>query len=210
MRTEKQQWIEILLVLLTGCLKYVLMDWLNMRAFYIVGISVFWSGYIWHRYSGHHEILKQWGYRKDNFSKSLVVLLPVMLVCIVGSAFYGIFKGKPLMNWHVLPVLLLYPVWGIVQQFMMVSLIDGNLRSLEAFKLKKYQSVLITAFIFSIVHQPYWLLMAITFLLEVVFLLVFHTYRNLWALGLAHGLIGTFLLFYVSNRDLWIELFAWF
>jgi len=210
MRSEKQQWIEIILVVLTGFLKYILMDWLEMRAFYIAGICIFWSVYVFHRYSKDHSILKHWGFRSENFLRSFFMLLPVILLGIFGSVLYGVLKGNLTLNWHVLPVLVLYPVWGVIQQFMMVDLIADNLLNLKTLTLKKYQSLLITALIFSLVHQPDILLMGITFLMETVFLMVFNRYRNLWALGLAHGWIATFILFYALERDLWIELFAWF
>jgi uncharacterized membrane protein (DUF485 family) len=52
--------------------------------------------------------------------------------------------------------------------------------------------------------------MAFTFAMEVIFLTVYFKWRNLWAIGLAHGWIATFLIYYVLDRDLWTELFAWF
>lgn len=210
MRSEKRQWIEILLVILTGLLKYIMIDWLEMRAFYITGISIFWSVYLLQRYAKDHAVLIKWGFRKEYFSRSFVVLMPFMIISIICAVLFGIINNRALLNWRVLPVLFLYPAWGLIQQFMMIDLIAGNLLSMHAFRIKKYQAILITAFIFSMVHQPYILLMIVTFFMEILFLIVFDRYRNLWALGIAHGWIATFILYYALNRDLWTELFAWF
>ncbi len=210
MDSEKQKWFELLMVIATGCLKFILMDWLGMRAFYITGICLFWAGYIFYRYLKDHGILKQWGYTKENFGKSMLILLPFVLISIICIIIYVFIKSEIILSWHVLPVLILYPAWGIIQQFMMVNLIACNLQEIRSVRLNNMQSILITAFIFSLVHHPYILLMIFTFIMEILFLLVFMKWRNLWALGLAHGWIATFLLFYALERDLWTELFAWF
>jgi membrane protease YdiL (CAAX protease family) len=64
--------------------------------------------------------------------------------------------------------------------------------------------------LFSLIHFPDPFLMAFTFFMEFIFLMVFNKFRNLWALGLTHGWVATFLLYFVQGRDLWKELFAWF
>jgi len=174
MSSDKQRWIELLMVVITGCLKFILMDWLDMRAFYIAGICIFWSGYVLYSYSKDHAILKHWGYSKENFNKSMLILTPVLLISIFGTIIFSALKGTLLLNWHVLPILMLYPIWGVIQQFIMVHLIADNLQSLKAFKLKKYMAIMITALIFCLVHQPYIFLMISTFLMEVFFLLVFY------------------------------------
>ena len=209
MLSEKQKWFELLMVILTGCLKFIFMDWMNLRSFYISGICIFWFCYVIYRYSKDHEILKYWGYRKENFKKSMVTLLPFLLISVTGTFIHMTIKDRLVFSWHLIPILMLYPVWGIIQQFMMVSLIAGNLQSLKIIKLNKYQSILITAFIFSQVHYPGIFLMIFTFIMEIIFLMVFYKWRNLWALGLVHGWVATILLFYIENRDLWTELFTW-
>lgn len=204
------KWFELLMVIATGCLKFILMDRLNMRVFYITGICLFWAGYIWYRYSKDHGILNHWGYRKKNFKESMFILLPFVLISIITIIIFSTIKDTFTISWHILPILILYPTWGVIQQFMMVNLIAGNLQDLSSARLNKIRSMLITALIFSLVHHPYILLMIFTFVMEILFLLVFMKWRNLWALGLAHGWIATFLLFYSLERDLWTELFVWF
>jgi hypothetical protein len=42
-------------------------------------------------------------------------------------------------------------------------------------------------------------------MMEVVFIIVYIKWRNLWAMGIAHGWIATFILYFVLERDLWAE-----
>jgi len=76
MVTDKQRWLEITAVLVTGLMKFVLMDWLNFRAFYIAAACIFWSVYIYKRYRANKFVLQQWGFRKNNFRQSFLFLLP--------------------------------------------------------------------------------------------------------------------------------------
>jgi membrane protease YdiL (CAAX protease family) len=106
----------------------------------------------------------------------------------------------------VIPIIFLYPVFGLVQQFMMIGLIAGNLKAMRNISFRNYQIILITSLLFSLVHYPSVFLMVFTFIMELAFVLAYFKWRNLWSLGLYHGLIGCLLLFYVLERDLWLEL----
>jgi len=204
------QSIEFPAVLLTALLKFVLMDWLGMRAFYIGGICIFWLSYFIARYSLDHSILKQWGFKKDNFKKSLLTLLPYIIISICIAVIYGIIKPVTILNPDIIPILILYPLWGIIQQFMVANILAENLLNLKSVSSNKYVVILLTSSIFSLVHYPGVFLMAFVFAMEMLFLTVYFKWKNLWAIGLAHGWVATFVLFYILERDLWIELFAWF
>jgi uncharacterized protein len=202
--------IELFSVTLTVLLKFILMDWLGMRAFYIAGICVFWMSYVAYRYYLDHSILKYWGYKKENFGKSQRILLPFVIASIGITILYAHMNGISLLNPGIIPVILLYPVWGIIQQFLLVCILSENLKNTSFFISRKYHLMIVVSGFFSLIHYPYLSLMVFTFIMEIVFLEVYMRWRNLWALGFAHGIIATFLLYFVLNRDLWIELFAWF
>jgi uncharacterized protein len=208
--TDKRRWLEITAVLATGLLKYVLMDWLNFRAFYIAAACIFWSVYIYKRYRENKFILQQWGFRKDHFSQTFLFLLPFALIMVVAIIWYGISYNAIFLNWHVIPVFVFYPAWGIIQQFLMVALVAGNLQEIKAIKLRKSQIFLLTSLVFAWVHYPSLPLMVFTFFMEMVFLTAWFKWRNLWALGLCHGWVASLLLFFVLGRDLWNELWMVF
>lgn len=58
-RTDKTAHFELVAVSLTVILKFILMDWLSMRAFYIGGICLFWALYFLQvlPQSGHTETM---------------------------------------------------------------------------------------------------------------------------------------------------------
>ena len=111
---------------------------------------------------------------------------------------------------NAVPILILYPMWGIIQQYLMLGIVTNGL--LTIFQEKKYRYVIIflVSFFFSLIHSPSYFLMIFTFFMELVFITVYFKWRNLWAIGIAHGWIAIFLLYYVLERDLWTELFQWF
>ncbi|MDD4425861.1 MAG: CPBP family intramembrane metalloprotease [Mariniphaga sp.] len=207
--SDKRRWLEITAVFATGLLKHVFMDWLEFRAFYIAAASLFWSVYIYSRYQQNKDILQYWGFRKDHFNQTFLFLLPFALLTVAIIVWYGIFQHT-ILNWYFFPVLIIYPVWGIIQQFMIVTLVAGNLHSITTIKLSKIQIFLLTSVVFAWVHYPSLPLMIFTFFMELLFLFAFFKWKNLWPLGLFHGWIASFLLFIVLDRDLWIELWSVF
>lgn len=208
--SDKRRWFEIAAVFTTGLLKYVFMDWLNFRAFYIAAACIFWSVYIYKRYRGNKQILQQWGFRKNYFKQTFLFLLPFALVMVAAIVWYGISYNAIFLNWHVIPVFVFYPAWGIIQQFLMVALVAGNLEAIKRVKLRKSQIFLLTSMVFAWVHYPSLPLMVFTFFMELVFLIAYFKWRNLWALGLYHGWVASLLLFFVLGRDLWNELWTVF
>lgn len=208
--TDKRRWLEITAVIATGAMKYVLMDWLNLRVFYIAAACIFWSGYIYKRYRVNEFILQQWGFRKDNLKKTFLFLTPFVLVMIGSIIWYGISYNAIFLNWHVIPVFLFYPAWGIIQQFLIVALVAGNLQAITSVNLSKYQILLLTSMFFAWVHYPSLPLMVFTFFMELVFLIAYFRWRNLWPLGVYHGWVASLLLFFVLGRDLWNELWTVF
>ena len=193
-------------VVITGSMKYILMDWLELRAFYIGAACMFWIIFISKRYHEDFAVLKRWGFRKEHFKRTFLFLLPFALTVIAGIVWYGIAFNATFLNWHVIPVLVLYPLWGIIQQFMMVALIAGNLRTLSGLHFKDSQVIVLTSLLFALVHYPSWPLMIFAFFMELGFISVYFKWRNLWPLGLYHGWVGSLLLFFVMGRDLWNEL----
>jgi uncharacterized protein len=210
LNTDKGRWLEIFAVIITGLLKFVLIDWLNLRAFYIGIICLFWITYIYLKYKSNPKSLVHWGIRKQGFKQSFLFILPIAVISTTGIVAYGYLSGAYILNWHILPILILYPLWGLIQQFVMIGLIAGNLKAMNKTRFKNYQIILLTSLLFSLVHYPIGFLMIFTFIMELIFLFVFFRWKNIWPLGLYHGWIATLLLYYVMERDLLIELFKGF
>lgn len=118
---------------------------------------------------------------------------------------YGIVNDTLIISWHLFPMLLLYPAWGVIQQFLMIAIIAVNLDDLKGVKINRLVIILLTAILFSIVHYPSVPLVISTFILGICYAFFFLRYRNIWVLGVFHGWLGAFFYFFVLKRDSWLE-----
>jgi len=202
-----QQYFELVAIAITAALKFIMMDWLQWRGVYIAGICIFWLGYVVIRIRNNKEQPGLWGFRREGFRPSMFFLIPFIVISILGCLLYAGFNNNLFFSWRIVPVLALYPLWGIIQQFLMLGIISQNLGRLDSMKGKRVGIVLIVSALFSLMHFPDFFLVLFTFCLEILFITVYFKWKNLWAIGMAHGWIATFLLYYVLERSLWQELF---
>jgi membrane protease YdiL (CAAX protease family) len=206
--SNRARLVEMAAVLLTGVGKFIFMDGLGAKLPFIVGAVLGWGAYVYFRHRRQPGILAYWGFRTDNFRRSFLQLLPLATAAVFLFAAVGYATGKWVLSWHLLPVLLLYPVWGVIQQFLVVGLVAGNLQDYAGRRLPPVVITGVTAVLFSAVHWPARLLVAGTFVLAVVYVVMYLRQRNLWTLGLYHGWLGGFFYFLVLGRDPWREVFA--
>ncbi len=199
--TNKRRIFEILAVTLTAGGKFLFMDYLNLRLPYVIAAVIGWSLYIIVRSRQQKGILSYWGFRKDNFLKTVKLLWPFALASVLVFLIIGAYQGTLNPTWHILPILITYPLWGIIQQFLIIGLISGNLHDLERPDLNKYVVVIFSAIIFSIVHFPSFWLMTGTFILALFYGLIYLRIRNIYALGIFHGWLGAFFYYTVVDTD---------
>ncbi|WP_052467112.1 CPBP family intramembrane glutamic endopeptidase [Psychroserpens damuponensis] len=205
--SDRLRIIEILAVVVTGVGKFVCMDYLNWRLpFVLVAISL-WSLYAVYRYKKDKQVLKDWGFRTDNFKLVLKLVLPFALVSVITFMVIGAVQGTLNPTWHIIPLLITYPIWGMVQQFLTIGLVAGNLSTLKCVKLKKTSVILIAATLFSLVHYPsIWLLIG-TFILALFYGYIYLKSKNLYVLGLFHGWLGSLFYYTVVNQDPFADIF---
>lgn len=205
MMTEKNtsRW-EISFVLLTGLGNLILADWLDLQLVYVVAASLFWTGFVLVRASADPSAPADWGFTKRGFGRGIRLLTPFMLLSVLGFAAYGRFTGSMTLHWHILPVLLLYPLWGLVQQFLVVALIAGNIRKHSRLRLSF--TIILTALLFAAAHASSPALTGASFVLALITATVYFRTGNLWAPGIFHGLFGTCLYYFVLGRDPLMEI----
>ncbi|WP_462318711.1 CPBP family glutamic-type intramembrane protease [Marinilabilia sp.] len=208
--SDKRKWIEILAVVLTGALKFILMDWLELRALYISSACLFWIFYILRRFRTDRHILYQWGFRKNGFKQTINYCLAFSGPALTGILTYGFIYTPDFYQWNLIPILVMYPLWGVIQQFLMIGLIAGNLRTISSLDIDEKQVVLLVSVLFALAHYPDWILMGFTFIMEIFFIRAYFRFRNLWALGVLHGWLGGLFLYFIMERDLWHELWVIF
>nr|WP_321235971.1 CPBP family intramembrane glutamic endopeptidase [uncultured Psychroserpens sp.] len=205
--SDKIRLLEILAVVLTGIGKFVFMDYLNWRLPFVIVAIVAWSLYVYYRYKKDKQVLADWGFRRDNFKTVLKLMLPFAVVSVFSFLIIGYLQDTLNPTWHIVPLLITYPIWGTVQQFLTIGLVAGNLSTLKFIKLKKISVIFITAILFSLVHYPsVWLLIG-TFILALVYGYIYLKAKNLYVLGLFHGWLGALFYYTVVNQDPFADVF---
>lgn len=211
--------IEIAAVLFTAGGKFVFMDWLHWRFPLIAIVIIAWSLYIIHRYVKVDGIMHYWGFRTDNFKWIVTrwwffvpALFAVALMFTLG-ALRGTLNLRP----EIIYVMLLYPLWGLMQQFLLIALFAGNIRDRTVVPEEKrsgrhWRIALLTSVLFAGIHagpypQWYWLVIG-TFVLALGYSWIYLTEKNIYVLGLFHGWLGAIIFYTVVGRDVWSEVFG--
>ena len=200
--------IEISSVVITAIGKFILMDYLNQKLFFIIITITAWSIYIVYRHRNLPGILNYWGFRLDNFGLVARLILPFGFVSIILFMIIGYLRDTLNLSWHILPIVILYPIWGTVQQFLTIGLFAANLQDMKKKTYSDSGVVFTTAFLFSAVHYPYYWLMLGTFILGALYTYIYLRHRNLYVLGLFHGVLGGIFFYTVVNRDPFVEVFG--
>lgn len=206
--TDRIRLFEIIAVVLTGIGKFVFMDWLQLKIVFIVAACLFWIGYVVYRKKQNKAATEYWGLTFDNFGKTLLELLPIALLLVLSFVLVGSYRGTNVLDWTIVPVLLLYPIWGVLQQFIIIGILATDLKDFKGNRLPELAVMLIVATVFGLVHYPHFLLIGATFLLALVYTKLFLRGRNLIALGAYHGWLGAFFYYTVLGRNTWNEVFV--
>ncbi|HEX9934370.1 MAG TPA: CPBP family glutamic-type intramembrane protease [bacterium] len=200
-RSPARIYFELATVLLVGIGKFVVGDWFRQKfAFVVVGCGLL-IAFIAIRGLQHPSVLKEWGFTKNNFAASMKRIAPFAVLSMLGFFLYGAKTLHAFVDWHIWAVFFLYPVWGIIQQFLVAVLLAGNLDRLSGGRIPRPVIVLTTAALFALVHVPSLPLVLAAFALGCVTTASFLRYRNVWTIGIFHGWFATFLYFFVLGFD---------
>lgn len=197
---------EIIAVVITALGKFLFYDILNQRFIFIVLMFVFWSVYVTYRVRYSPDVLRTWGFRVDNFFKVLKQVAPFGLLAVIVCFVIGTFQDTINLHWHIFPILVLYPLFGTLQQFLLMALVAGNLKSLNRFR--NHTIILSSSVLFGLLHYPYWWLVLGTFFLALLYSFIYLRIRNLYVLGIFHGWIGAIFYYTVVDKDPFIEVFG--
>ena len=148
----------------------------------VVGLAV-WSH--WRR----GETPRDLGFRLDNLVPAAIKVFSFVGPLIVAILLVGMWLGsfRVLARDEFLARLTILPLFGLAQQYLLLG-----------FYLRRYQEalpgdrlpVLATALTFSLLHLPNSFLVGATFLAGLGSCWLYARARNLWVLGLAHGLLS--------------------
>lgn len=192
----------------TGGLHLILADGFRANGIFIALAISGWCIYVALRVRRTRSIWKVWGFKTEGLLPTLVTSTVGAAVAVLGMAAIAARHSALGLHSHMLPLFLLYPVWGLTQQFLVQGMVSRNLSSLNRPFSSPLAITLISAGLFGMVHLPDRLLMLATFILGIVFTPIYLKWRNLWPLGLYHGWLGVFAYFWLLERDPLIGLFG--
>jgi len=120
------------------------------------------------------------GFRVDNLLTSSILLV----VTVLPLAAVHLLVGKETFRWNRVPT---YFVWALLQQFIVVA---GAWRHFPrpTTSRKGLEAAALAAAFFALAHAPNTILMELCFAGELVWLMCFARFRNLFAVALAHSL----------------------
>lgn len=165
---------------------------------YNVTVSLAFLGYLGWRLHKTQGVLRIWGFRGDNLWPALRAHLPFLGAGVLALAVFSLLTGAgglPATFWLTV---VLYPVWGIAQQFALQNLIANNL----AGPLQTPISIAAAAaLLFAASHYPRMELVVLTFVAGIFFTLAYRRHPNIWVVGTAHGLLGSMAFYVVLGED---------
>jgi membrane protease YdiL (CAAX protease family) len=206
--SNKTKIAETIAVIGTGIAKFVVMDYLNLKLIYIITAIAAWAIYITYQLKTKPQKARHWGFRTDNFLKVLKMVLPIAIIAIMAFVGIGVYKQTIALNWHIIPLFILYPIWGTIQQFLIIALTLGNMQDIKPNMPYKYLAILLNALLFALIHYPFTWLMVGTFFLALFYGWLYLKERNLYVLGLFHGCLGALFYYTVLGRDPFAEIFG--
>eukprot|EP01083_Nonionella_stella_P090663 253290_1 len=171
------------------------------NALYIGSIGVSFGSYVVYKIKrfGCKLIKNDWGLTLNNFKISFLWCSVAGIVGVFVMLIYmAIYKTGLPFHYDLVLMLILYPLWGIIQQFLIQAMIAVNLSKLQ---LHYVIVILLTACSFTLVHWPEWLLMLATFAVGLTFTPIYLKYKCLYPLGLYHGWCGALFYWLVLEEN---------
>ena len=193
--------LEMSAVVLTG-VGHLAASEAGVSTVYVPVVIVGWGGYVGARAATDPQFLADLGFTGEHLGRAARDVGLLSAGAALGMAAYGAANGSLRVEPSLVPLLVLYPAWGLTQQM----LVQGFLtRHLDAAGLPLLAVAPISAAAFGSVHVPNWRLTAATTALGGAFAPLYLRDRTLWPLGVAHGALGALFYTWVLDRDAWAE-----
>ncbi|HLH33473.1 MAG TPA: CPBP family glutamic-type intramembrane protease [Alloacidobacterium sp.] len=118
----------------------------------------------------------------------VAVAVGLAVLAVMAAGYFGTLHGLPRIGHLSMRARIIgYLIWSFVQEFLLqVFVLMRLLRMLK----KRSLAIAIAALLFAIAHIPNPVLIGLTLLWALIACPLFLHYRNLYALGLAHGILG--------------------
>lgn len=204
---RSREWTELGLVTLTAAGHLVFQVLLPWSGPFIVAAVAGWATYIAWRLRTPGQA-RAWGFRSDNLGAALRDNAAFIAVGVVAILVYALVRGTlapPPLSFYV--TLLLYPVWGCVQQFLICAVVFANLATVTK---RTNLAHVLAVVLFGVVHLPDVRLAALTAVACAVWMALYRRTPNLFAQGLSHGILAALAYRFVLEQDplhdVWVSL----
>ena len=205
--TDHRRAWEIAAIFAIALGRLLFMVKLGWRLPFIAVVTLAWAGYVYYRLRAVPGLAQYWGWRTDNFWGSFWRLLPIGIGCAVLFLAYGFFFGTSVLDWTIVFIFITYPIWGILQQFLALGVFARNVKEGWGGR-PDWQVILLTGGLFGLIHYPFPLLMAATFILGLAYSYLYLRGYNLIAMGIYHGWLGGLFFYTVLGRNSFLEAFG--
>lgn len=163
-----------------------------------LGVAISFLIYVIWCASRARHVRRIWGMQMTDFWPALKLQLAFGLPAMAFLVAYGIYsKSFPPPQTFWLAVIL-YPVWGIAQQFALQNLLARNLQTLVR---PRAVRALLAAGLFGFAHVPLIPMVVLTFVGGFFLTWIYEHRANLWAVGCVHGVLGAMAFYFVLGRD---------
>jgi len=188
--------LEIIVTLTAGIVYAAFHKTLAFNAWFIIPLlfSLVLYAFLESKYGDRD--FAYFGIRNDNLKEAtkwnVIVLGPFLL----GLSIYAFINGinHPL---HFCYAVLLYPIWGLIQQFVFQGIFLNACKKMGF----GYFSIPLAAFAYTIVHYPSMFMIVFTALGGLLFSTLFYFRPNIIPIGIFHGVFGAFLYYVLRNKD---------
>lgn len=168
-------------------------------AVFVPACAIGWGAYLLAAARRDPTALDRWGLRPTAHLRPLLTwLAPLFAGLVAVGAGVAWVRGRPLVPELLWLSLLVYPLWGLVQQWLVQALFVDNVRALTGAPLAVL--ALLGGAGFGAVHAAHPPLVVATALMGATYVVLFQRWRNLWPMAVCHGWLGT--LFYPWVLDL--------
>ena len=205
--TNARSW-EIAAIVALALGRLLFMVELGWRLPFILVVMIGWGGYVYLRLRDRPALRAYWGLETTTFRSSFFQLLPVAVLLVATFVGYGFYFETQVLDWSILVILLVYPLWGVVQQFLALGIFARNLADGWGGQRPDWQVILCTGGLFGLIHYPFPLLMLATCVLGLAYCWLYLRGYNLLALGVYHGWLGGVFFYTVLGRNSFMEAFG--
>ncbi len=194
---------EIAAVIATGAVFLIFENVLDLKLPFVVAAIAGWGTYAIWRMRHNAQTRRNWGFRMDTLAPSALAC-GILYVVVAGA----ILVWRAWKGWTPIPpstaiLFAVYPLWGLCQQFIVQSLIAGNLDRLGV---PRAAIVPVAAILFGLAHAPDWELAGLSAGAGLAWTTIFLRFPNLFPIALTHAWLGTLTYVFILERNPWLEM----